>query len=69
VFSVAKKEVKMSEKKKVCMICGRPSEVTICDACKAQIQGEAIDKKKKMEKDVRVGDEIEKDRKIKHKGE
>jgi hypothetical protein len=59
----------MSEKKKVCMICGKPSEVSICDACKAQIQGEAIDKKKKMEKDVRVGEEIEKDRKIKHKGE
>jgi hypothetical protein len=59
----------MSEKKKVCMICGKPSEATICDSCKAQIQGEAIDKKKKMEKDVSVGEEIAKDRKIKHKGE
>jgi hypothetical protein len=71
VFSVAINETGglMSEKKKVCMICGKPSEVTICDSCKAQIQGEAIDKKEKMEKDVRVGEEIEKDRKIKHKGD
>lgn len=59
----------MSEKKKVCMICGKPSEASICDSCKAQVQGEAIDKKKKMEKEVRVGDEIEKDRKTKHKGD
>lgn len=59
----------MSEKKKVCMVCGKPSEATICDSCKAQIQGEAIDKKKKIEKDVRVGEEIEKDRKTRHKAD
>jgi len=57
----------MSEKKKVCMICGKPSEVSICDTCKARIQGEALDKKQKIEKDVRVGQEIEKEKIIKHK--
>ncbi|MGH7901990.1 MAG: hypothetical protein ACRENZ_09660 [Thermodesulfobacteriota bacterium] len=57
----------MSEKKKVCMICGKPSDVSICDTCKAQIQGEALDKKQKIEKDVRIGEEVEKERIIKHK--
>lgn len=57
----------MSEKKKVCMICGKPSDVSICDSCKAQIQGEALDKKQKIEKEVRIGEEIEKERIIKHK--
>jgi hypothetical protein len=57
----------MSERKKVCMICGKPSEVSICDACKAQIQGEALDKKRKIEKQVRVGPEVEKEKIIKHK--
>jgi hypothetical protein len=57
----------MSEKKKVCMICGKPSEVSICDACKAQIQGEALDKKRKIEKQVRVAPEVEKEKIIKHK--
>jgi len=57
----------MSEKKKGCMICGKPSDVSICDTCKAQIQGEALDKKQKIEKDVRIGEEVEKERIIKHK--
>jgi hypothetical protein len=57
----------MSEKKKVCMICGKPSDVSICDTCKAQIQGEALDKKQKIDKEVRIGEEIEKERIIKHK--
>jgi hypothetical protein len=55
----------MSEKKKVCMICGKPSEVSICDSCKAQIQGEAIDKKQKIDKEVRIGPEMEKEKKKK----
>lgn len=55
----------MSEKKKVCMVCGKPSEVSICDSCKADVQGEAIEKKQKFEKEVRVGREVEKDRKDK----
>ena len=57
----------MAEKKKVCMICGKPSDVSICDTCKAQIQGEALDKKQKIEKDVRIGEEVEKEKIIKHK--
>jgi hypothetical protein len=52
----------MIEKKKVCMICGRPSEVSICDSCKAKVQGEAIDKKQKIEREVRTP-EIEKKKK------
>ncbi len=51
----------MTEKKKLCMVCAKPSEASICDSCKAQIQGEAADKKRKMEKTVEVGSEVEKD--------
>jgi hypothetical protein len=54
-----------SEKKKVCMICGKPSESSICDECKAKIQGEAAGEKEKLEKQVRVGSEVEKDRLVK----
>ncbi len=53
---------KMTEKKKVCMICGKPSESSICDECKAKIQGEAAGEKQKIEKQVKVGSEVEKDR-------
>ena len=52
----------MTKKKKVCMLCGKPSDVSICDACKANVQGEAIGEKQKIEKQVRVGSEVEKDR-------
>jgi hypothetical protein len=55
----------MAEKKKVCMVCGKPSEVSICDSCKAQIQGEALDKKQKIEREVRINPETEKERKKK----
>ncbi len=37
-------------KKKVCMICGKPSAKTICDACADKLRGEALNKKKKEEK-------------------
>ncbi len=58
----------MTEKKKnLCMVCAKPSETSICDSCKRQIQGEAADKKQKIEKSVKVGSEVEKDRRIKHK--
>lgn len=53
------------EKKKVCMICGKPSESSICDECKAKIQGEAAGEKQKIEKQVKVGSEVEKDRIVK----
>ncbi len=56
---------KMTEKKKVCMICGKPSESSICDECKAKIQGEAAGEKQKIEKQVKVGSEVEKDRIVK----
>jgi len=59
----------MTEKKKLCMVCAKPSEASICDSCKAQIQGEAADKKQKMEKAVRVGSEVEKDKRTKHKND
>ena len=57
----------MSEKQKKCMLCGKPSNESICEPCKAQVQGEAVDKKIKIEKSVRVGEQIEADRKVKHK--
>jgi len=34
------------------MVCGKPSEQTICEACKAEIQGEALDKKINIDKEV-----------------
>jgi hypothetical protein len=55
----------MKEKKKVCMVCGKPSGASICDSCKAQIQGEALDKKQRIEREVRIGHEIEKEKKKK----
>lgn len=53
---------KKTEKKKVCMLCGKPSDVSICDACKAQVQGEAAGEKQRIEKQVRVDSEVEADR-------
>jgi len=44
------KEFNMSERKKVCMLCGKPSEESICETCKNNVQGEALKKKKHMEK-------------------
>ena len=58
----------MTEKKKsLCMVCAKPSETSICDSCKKQIQGEAADKKQKIEKQVQVGSEVIKDRANKDK--
>ena len=58
----------MTEKKKsLCMVCAKPSETSICESCKAQIQGEASDKKQKIEKKVQVGSEVIKDRASKEK--
>jgi len=48
----------MSEKTKRCMVCAKPSEETICETCKANIQGESLDKKMRVEKKVQVGEEI-----------
>jgi hypothetical protein len=38
------------KKKQICMICGKPSAKTICDACSERVRGEALNKKKKEEK-------------------
>ncbi len=37
-------------KKQLCMICAKPSEKTICDACSERLRGEALNKKKREEK-------------------
>lgn len=55
----------MTEKQKKCMLCGLPSQESICESCKANVQGEAAHKKQKMEKQVQVGSEVEKDKIVK----
>lgn len=41
----------MAEKKNpVCMLCGRPSLKSICDACAQRVQGEQLGKKTKEQK-------------------
>ncbi len=37
-------------KKQLCMICGKPSQKTICEVCSERLRGEALTKKKKEEK-------------------
>ena len=36
--------------KQKCMICGEPSEKSVCPKCIAIVEGEARDKKKKVDK-------------------
>ena len=36
--------------RQLCMICAKPSDKTICDACSERIRGEALNNKKKEEK-------------------
>ncbi len=55
----------MAEKQKKCMLCGMPSEESICESCKSNVQGEAAHKKQKMEKQLKVGSEVEKDKIVK----
>lgn len=38
------------EKKKPCMVCGRPSAASICKECEAKIRGEALEHKQEIEK-------------------
>ena len=41
----------MTEKRKaVCMLCGKPSEKSICDGCAQRVQGEHLDKKTARDK-------------------
>lgn len=58
----------MTERKKVCMLCGKPSEESICETCKNKVQGEALKKKKQMGKGVSIGSEVEKDKVVKKHG-
>lgn len=37
-------------KKPVCMLCGKPSEKSICTACAQRVQGEHGDKRAKSDK-------------------
>lgn len=41
---------KKDEKKHVCSVCGRPSDTVICHACEERIRGEALEKKKEIDK-------------------
>lgn len=57
----------MPEKEKKCMLCGKPSNESICEPCKAAVQGEAADKKIKIGKSVNIdmqvkADELSKDK-------
>jgi hypothetical protein len=38
------------ERKPVCMLCGKPSVKSICDACAQRVQGEHLEKKTTREK-------------------
>lgn len=45
----------MTDKKRnFCLICGKESEKSICDNCSLKVQGEAVDKKQKIEKKGKV---------------
>jgi len=55
----------MSEKQKKCMLCGMPSDDSICDSCKSNVQGEASHKKQNMEKQVKSSSEVDADKMVK----
>ena len=42
----------MAEEKKVkhCLICGKPSQQTICEPCSIKVQGEMLEQKHDIEK-------------------
>lgn len=47
---MGKEERNKKEKKGKCMVCGAPSDESICETCKAKIRGEALEKKLQDEK-------------------
>ena len=51
---MAQKATIKTEKKRTCMICGKPSADTICEPCKIKIQAEAVEKKQEIEKEGRT---------------
>ncbi|MFQ5329765.1 MAG: hypothetical protein ACE5D4_07240 [Thermodesulfobacteriota bacterium] len=44
-------------KEHVCTVCGKKGDATICHACEEKIRGEALEKKKDLEKAGRGGSE------------
>lgn len=44
------KSTEKKEKPHVCSVCGKPSDATICHACEDRIRGEALEKKKDVDK-------------------
>lgn len=50
----AKDEEAKEKRAKVCSVCGKPSDKTICDNCEARIRGEALGRKVKDEKEGRT---------------
>lgn len=43
-------ETMSAQGKAVCLLCGKPSVKSICDACAQRVQGEHLNKKKQREK-------------------
>ncbi|MBI5233553.1 MAG: hypothetical protein HY880_04290 [Deltaproteobacteria bacterium] len=43
-------EKKKTTKKKVCSICGKPSDTTICHACEDKLRAEAFEKRVDIDK-------------------
>jgi hypothetical protein len=41
-------------KQKYCSVCGEPATDTICQSCKAKIQGEAARRKQQIEREVKT---------------
>jgi predicted amidophosphoribosyltransferase len=41
-------------KTKYCSVCGEPASDIICDRCKAKIQGEAVNKKQQVERELKT---------------
>ena len=57
----------MPEKVKKCMLCGKPSTESICEPCKASVQGEAAEKKIKIDKSVNTELQVKADKLSKNK--
>ena len=51
-------DLKMSERKKTCGVCGKHSDDFICESCKSSIQSEAAGKKSEAEKKVKVSGDL-----------
>ncbi|MEE8574210.1 MAG: hypothetical protein V3T30_02255 [Thermodesulfobacteriota bacterium] len=45
-----KSEERKDEKPHVCTVCARPADTTICHACEDKLRGEALEKKRDIEK-------------------